>query len=199
MPQRIQLLIAALFAIGLPLNAQKVPTLDDLLPNRSFIGPLILSGVKDGWLSVRWSPSDAHFMRRISGLIPTEDDTTPQRIKLRSSHIEPRFDSDQTKRSIYLKLFDDSLTTTLAKQTFWFRTVSANTNVPGNTSLIGVLTFDDIGSKRLEKDLVRSGAAVVRHRDEAAFTESFRDDYRDELLRLEGMARLEKKGVWASE
>jgi|APTNR8051073442_1049403.scaffolds.fasta_scaffold31319_2 hypothetical protein len=193
------LFLAALLVFGLSLQAQRVPTLDDLLPNRSFIGPLVLTSVKDGCLSVKWSPTDAHFMRRISGLVPKEDDTTPLRLRLRSSHIGPRFVSEQTKRAEFQRMFDDALARTLADKTFWFRTVSANTNEPGITWLLGVLTFDDTGSKRLEKDLIRSGAAAVRHRDEAGFTESFRDDYRDELLRLEGMARLEKKGVWAND
>ncbi|HRQ89206.1 MAG TPA: thermonuclease family protein [Bacteroidia bacterium] len=191
--------VVAWTSFAISAQAQKEPTLNDLLPNRSFIGPLVLTSVKDSWLSVEWSPDDAHFMRRISGLIPKRDDSTPQRIRLRSSHIGPRFDSDGTKRERFQQLFDDSLTRILANKKFWFRTVSANNNVPEITWLEGVLTFDDIGSKRLEMDLVRDGSAVVKERRESSFTESFRDDYRDQLLRLEGMARQEKKGVWADE
>jgi hypothetical protein len=193
-----QFILSIVFAFC-PLAADEsraIPTISDLREPLDWIGPLRITKIENFHVSAGWSPDAQVAARRISGLPPKEDDQTPEQVTFTLSHIQPLFSRDETERARFGRIYNEGLTRLLDGKDFYAVTAHANYGPPGTLVLISVLSFDSYQKGDVQKEMVSKGYAVVVPRYSSYLFQNFADDYRDELLRLEGHARATKSGVW---
>ena len=141
-------------------------------------------------LQVRWSEIPPFFRRSFDGKQPIPDDTVFEDIELTLSHVRAGTGSSRT-------LYVEGLKTLLAGREFWFYVNDPQSmGHPDKAFLGGVVYFDSYGHDTLQAKMVAGGYAVVEERAVTKFAETYRDEFRDSLLRIEGVARENQVGVW---
>ena len=173
-----------------------IPTIANLREPLDWIGPLRASKVENFHVSADWSPDAQIAARRISGLPPKEGDKTPTQVTFTMSHISPRFSRNEAERAEFGRIYNEGLRRLLDGKDFYAATAHANYGPPGTLVLISVLSFDSYQRGDVQKEMVANGYAIVVPRYSSYIFQNFGDDYRDELLRLEGQSRVTKSGVW---
>ncbi len=168
------------------------------LETRQEIGPLTLDGIdsKSQLVKVKWPKDYPAHGRRIDGKMPDE------RLSLSSlnvllSYISPGYSRDPSEREEFRRIYIDGVQTLLANnRSFWLEVTEPNIAAP--TFIVGgVFQLDYWGGVTLQYEMVRCGYAVVNDSNGWPMVEKYRFDFRDQLLRAEGMARAWKLGVWS--
>ncbi len=163
---------------------------------RQRIGPLMLEKVENNLIFSKWSDKVVPHGRRIGGHEPAPDDRTPSQVTFSLSHITPFWSKDPKQNSEYISLFTKGLRELLANREFYAESVHANYGRPGTFIVMAIISHDSYSRGEIQKEMVKNGYAKVNHRHSTYMIERFGDDYRDELLRLEGEARSKKLGGW---
>jgi hypothetical protein len=190
-------IILSLLIVGL--HAQEVvitPTVVNVREPRSTIGPIRSIDVENMLVRATWSPDAQVAARRISGLSPAENDGTPRDLSFALSHVQPLYSPSEEERQMFNQIYSDGLKTLLKGRDFYAETTHANYGPPGTFCVIAILSFDSYQRGEVQKEMVKGGFGVVTSRHSTYMIERFGDDYRDELLRLEGEARANKRGIW---
>jgi len=181
------------------INAQDIritPTVASVRDPRSTIGPIRLTSVENMLIRASWSPDAQVAARRISGLVPAKDDGTPAQLSFALSHVQPPYSPSAEERERFNSIYSDGLNALLKGRDIYAETTHANYGPPGTFSVIAILSFDSYRRGEVQKEMVRLGYGVVTTRHSTYMIERFGDDYRDELLRLEGEARINQRGIW---
>jgi len=173
-----------------------IPSVSDLRERRQTIGPLQMTEIENTLVKGKWSEISSIHARRISGKVPSESDKTPTQVSFSLSHITPRYSKSEEERKEYLEIFSSGLRELLKGREFYAETAHANYGPPGTFIIIAILSYDSHRRGELQKDMVKNGFAVVTSRHSTNLIERFGDDFRDNLLRLEGQAQLNKLGIW---
>jgi hypothetical protein len=194
---RTPALLLSLFLCSLSAQEPRIiPTVSDVREPRSTIGPVRATKVENMLLHASWSPDAQIAARRISGHSPAADDGTPRQLSFSLSHVQPMYSRSEVERRSYQKLYSDGLMSLLQGRDFYAETTHANYDPPGTFCVIAILSFDSYQRGEVQKEMVRRGFGVVTSRYSTYMIERFGDDYRDELLRLEGEARANQRGIW---
>jgi len=194
---KIVLIILGSFVCSLSAQERRItPGISNVREPRSTIGPVRSTKIENMILSASWSPDAQIAARRISGLVPSENDGTPRDLSFTLSHVQPMYSRSEDERQRYSRIYSDGLMSILEGRDFYAETTHTNYGPPGTFCVIAILSFDSYQRGEVQKEMVRGGFGVVTSRNSTYMIERFGDDYRDELLRLEGEARANQRGIW---
>ena len=164
---------------------------------RQEIGPLILDSIEPGhqWINVKWPKDYPAHGRRIDGKMPDER-LSLSFLSIQLAYISPAYSRDPRQQELFNRIYVEGVQTLLASNRhFWFEVT--DTSYSGIGQVGGVFLLDYWGGVSLQFEMVRCGYAVVDDSDGWPMVEKYRSDFRDLLLRTEGMARAWKLGLWS--